>query len=264
MPRVPRGAFFFARRAAAFLRDNRVIVVAVVAHGALIAERLRLADAASVQNQRVGRPRPAFLRHAPRTAAARRFPDRRTRRCRFDSTTRSTCRSTGSPGHAERVSEHDVRRLAADARQLDERVHARGHLAAVIAHERLRHADERFRLRAKESGRVNQRLELGASLPSRASWRVGILLEQRRRDDVDALRRSTAQRGSSRPAARTASSSAAQCRRRDADVRARRGSARCRAASSWIMASDTRACREASRDLPVQSVPEPLFQPTLL
>ena len=37
------------------------------------------------------------------------------------------------PRHAERVAEHDVGGLAADARQLDQRVHVGRHLAAVLA-----------------------------------------------------------------------------------------------------------------------------------
>ena len=74
-------------------------------------------------------------------------------------------------GDAERVAEHDVRRLAADAGQLDERLHRRRHLAAVAFDERLRHADERLRLRAEEAGRVNLRLELRGASPSPARAR---------------------------------------------------------------------------------------------
>ena len=48
------------------------------------------------------------------------------------------------PRDAERMPEHDVRGLAADAGQLDERVHVRRHLAAVMLDERLRHADQRL------------------------------------------------------------------------------------------------------------------------
>ena len=72
---------------------------------------------------------------------------------------------------AERVAEHDVRRLAADARQLDERVHVGRHLAAVVLDERLRHADERLRLGAEEAGRMDLRLELRRPSPSRARAR---------------------------------------------------------------------------------------------
>ena len=75
-----------------------------VAHVAAIAERFRAADAAAVQNQRVGRARPALRRQQRVRAPPRRPRDRRmcTRPMRL--ATRSTCRSTGRPGHAERVS----------------------------------------------------------------------------------------------------------------------------------------------------------------
>src|SRR3954471_19727866 len=43
------------------LAQERLVILAVVAHHALLAERLRLADAAAVQNQRVGRLRPRRL-----------------------------------------------------------------------------------------------------------------------------------------------------------------------------------------------------------
>src|SRR5690349_1260344 len=43
------------------LAHERLVVLAVVAHHALLAERLRLADAAAVQNERVGRLRPDRL-----------------------------------------------------------------------------------------------------------------------------------------------------------------------------------------------------------
>src|SRR5690349_5868166 len=45
---------------AAALAPRRGEEVAVVLHRALLAQRLRLADAAPVENQRVGGPRPAF------------------------------------------------------------------------------------------------------------------------------------------------------------------------------------------------------------
>src|SRR5258708_787436 len=41
---------------------HEAVIVAVVADDALVAERLRTADAAAVQNQRIGRARPALLR----------------------------------------------------------------------------------------------------------------------------------------------------------------------------------------------------------
>ena len=115
--------------------ERAAVVVAVVADDALLAERLRLADAAAVQDQRVGRPRPLRRRHRsaelllddlgivrPRDAD----PVRDAQHVPIDR----------QSGDAERVAEHDVRRLAADARQLDERVHRRRHLAAVSLDER--------------------------------------------------------------------------------------------------------------------------------
>src|SRR6476661_1696293 len=44
-------------------RDHRAVILAVVANDALVAPRLRPADAAAVQNERIGRARPARLRH---------------------------------------------------------------------------------------------------------------------------------------------------------------------------------------------------------
>jgi hypothetical protein len=67
----------------------------------------------------------------------------------------------GQARHAEGVAEHDVGRLAADARQLDERVHRRRHLAVVAFDERARRAGDRSRLAAEEAGRDDQRLDLG-------------------------------------------------------------------------------------------------------
>ena len=78
-------------------------------------------------------------------------------------------------GNAERVAEDDVRRLAPDAGQLDERLHRVRHLAAVLVDERLRHAEQRLRFGAEETGGMNLRLELGGrGLRQRA--RVGYRL----------------------------------------------------------------------------------------
>ena len=77
-----------ATRAAVFrdlrLRDRATdaVVVAVVAHRALVAERPRFADAAAVQDQRVGGHASTSPAAARRTAAARRRRDRRRARCR--------------------------------------------------------------------------------------------------------------------------------------------------------------------------------------
>ena len=100
---------------------------------ALVAERLRPADAPAVQDQRVGGARPASRAAARRTAAASTTIGivglgdadavRHAQHVAIDR----------QPGHAERVAEHDVRRLAADARQRGQRVHVGRHLAAVLA-----------------------------------------------------------------------------------------------------------------------------------
>src|SRR5581483_11771131 len=99
-----------------FFGDDMAEVVAVVTHGALAAERLRLADPPAVQDLHVRRERPHLLRqtiaqllfdlhgvvafrdadairHAQYVAIARQARD------------------------AERVAEDDIRRLAADARK---------------------------------------------------------------------------------------------------------------------------------------------------
>jgi len=88
-------------------------------------------------------------------------------------------------GNAQRMSEHDVRRLAADARELRELLHVGRHLAAVFGDQLLRHPDQGFRFLTKESGRQNLRLELGGcGLRQRA--RISIALEKGGRDHVDA------------------------------------------------------------------------------
>ncbi len=98
-PRPAAPAAAAPASAAARSRGAALELVAVGAHGAAVAQRLRLADAAAVEDQRVGRDastRPAAAR-AP-SCCFDRLRDRPMRpgRCRF--ATRSTCRSTGSPG----------------------------------------------------------------------------------------------------------------------------------------------------------------------
>src|ERR1051326_5296128 len=44
-------------------RDDRRVVIALLSHDADVALRLWIADATAVENQRVRRPRPAFLGH---------------------------------------------------------------------------------------------------------------------------------------------------------------------------------------------------------
>src|SRR5258706_14868793 len=58
--------FLSRRLAVARPRDDEPKILAVVAHDALVAERLRAADAAAVKNQRVGCARPALRRQRGR------------------------------------------------------------------------------------------------------------------------------------------------------------------------------------------------------
>ena len=74
--------------------------------------------------------------------------------------TRSTWRSTGKPGDAERVPEHHVRGLAADAGELDERLHRRGDLAAVVLDSAVAMPRSDFDLARKNPVGLNLRLEL--------------------------------------------------------------------------------------------------------
>ena len=92
----------------------------------------------------------------------------------------------GKPRHAERVPEHHVGRLASDARQCDERLHRARHLAAMGLDDFGRHAQERARLRTKEPGRLDLRLEL-AGRRARERVRVRVAAEERGRDLVDPL-----------------------------------------------------------------------------
>ena len=91
------------------------------------------------------------------------------------------------PGHAERVTEDDVGGLAADAGQLVERVHRRGHLAAVLLDRPrwpCRASDFDF-ARKKPVDWICGSSSRGRRLRERT--RVGIALEERRRDLVHAL-----------------------------------------------------------------------------
>src|SRR5262245_22682109 len=91
----------------------------------------------------------------------------------------------GEARNAERVTEHDVRRLAADARQSGQLVHVRGHLTAVPLDEPARHAHEAARLHAEKPRRDDLWLELLWFL-LRQRRGVRISREERRRYDVDA------------------------------------------------------------------------------
>ncbi len=178
-----KGRHRFPARAA-FAGDHEAVVVALVANETLIAQRFRTADAAAVQNQRVGGSRPPFRRHR---LAQLLFDDDRIVRFGDADAIRD---AEDMPIHrqsrnAERVPEHHVRGLAPDTRQRDQRLHRRRHLAVVRFDERLRHADDRSSLRAKEAGRVNQRLDV-RMLRVRQRAGVGIACEERRRRQIHA------------------------------------------------------------------------------
>jgi hypothetical protein len=115
-------------------RFERPEVVAVIADGAAVAERPWLADSAAVQNQRVGGSRPLGSRHR-RTQLL--LDDLGILRAR-------DAESVGDPQHvaidrksrhAQRVPEHHVGGLPADAGQLRKGVHGRRDLAAMLLHE---------------------------------------------------------------------------------------------------------------------------------
>src|SRR5207249_2526116 len=76
--------------------------------------------------------------------------------------------------------------LEPDARQLDERLEGLGHLAAVMLDERLRHAKQRARLGAEESGGADLLLEARGARPRQLAGRR-VLAEERGRHHVHAL-----------------------------------------------------------------------------
>ncbi len=113
-------------------RNQRAIKIAIVADNALVAERLRFADAPPVQDQRIGGFRPLGRRQRARRAAAS------TSTGSSDDSDADAIRDAQDvaidrqAGNAQRMAEHDVRCLASDARKLDERLHRVRHLAGVI------------------------------------------------------------------------------------------------------------------------------------
>ena len=174
-----------AARRSRIAPDHVLVVIAIVLHRALVAERLRLADPAAVQDQRVGGAGPSFRRQR---GAQLLFDDFGIVRLGDADAVRHAQHVPidRQPRDAERVPEHDVRRLAADAGQREQRRHVGRHLALMLLHEGLRHADERSGFRAEESGRMNLRLERRRRR-ARQLVRRGIPLEQRRRHQVHAL-----------------------------------------------------------------------------
>ena len=134
-------------------------VFAVLRNGAAVAEWARLADAAAMQDQRVGCASPVGGRKG---GAQLLFDDDRVVGAR-DADAIGDAEDVaidGEAGDAERVPEHDVRGLAADARQLDERLHRPRHLSAMVGHQRGGHAFQRSRLGAEKARGLDLRLEL--------------------------------------------------------------------------------------------------------
>jgi hypothetical protein len=162
-----------------------MVVIAVVGDRTAIAQRLRPADAPAVQDQRIGGERPRVRRQRPRQLI---FHDDRVVRLGDPYSVRHPQHMAidRQTGNAERMAEDDVRRLPSNSWQLDQGVHARRHVARVPLDERGRHAGQRLRLGTEEAGGLYLRLELGRRR-LREGARVGVPLEERRRDAIDAL-----------------------------------------------------------------------------
>ncbi len=143
----------------AALQRNRRVIVAVVAHVALLAHRLGLADPPAVQDQCVRRSRPARLRKRLAQLLLDDFrivglgdanPVRHSQHMTID----------WQPWYPERVAEDDVGGLATDAGQRRERVHVRRNISPVLLDEDARGADDGFRFRAKKTRRANLGFEI--------------------------------------------------------------------------------------------------------
>ena len=115
--------------------------MALGASGAAVAQRTRLADPPAVKNQRVRRVRPQRRRQG---CAELFFHDLRMFRPR-DAQAVGDSKDVAvdrQPRHAQRVAEHDIRRLAANTGKPNQVVHPWGDLACVAFGERLGDADE--------------------------------------------------------------------------------------------------------------------------
>ena len=166
------------------LLHNVLVIVAVVPNRALIAERLRLANAPAVENLHVGGERP----HLFRQRGAQLLLDVHGVVAFGDTDAIGDAQHMaidGQPWHAERVPEDDICGFPADARKLGEELHFRRDGAIVVGDEPLRHADERFRFLAEETGRENHGFELARRRLSERA-RIGILGEERGRHHVHA------------------------------------------------------------------------------
>src|SRR5690606_27579268 len=87
---------------------------------------------------------------------------------------------------AERVAQDDVRGLAADAREADQRVHLRRDLAPVLVDQRVRHRDQVPRLAPEEAGRVDELFDLLLLRAGQVLW-CRVPREEGGRDLVDPL-----------------------------------------------------------------------------
>ena len=108
-------------------------VVAVVAHGALVAERLRPADAAAVQDERVGRPRPALRRQRAAQLLLDDLRIVRLRRCRCGSRRAARGDRPAGPGTPSAWPSTTFAVLRPTPGSSIERLHVGRHLAAVVA-----------------------------------------------------------------------------------------------------------------------------------
>jgi len=138
-----------------------------------------------VKNQGVGRSRPFLRRHR---GAELLFDDLRFVRLGNADPVRDAkdVAIHGQARDAKRMAEHDVGRLSADARELDQFVHGGWDLAVMFVDDGCGHSNKRPRFRAEEAGGLNLRLEF-VSRCARERTRIRIPLEQRRCDLIDAL-----------------------------------------------------------------------------
>jgi hypothetical protein len=123
----------------------------------LVAKRLRSADPPAVQNQSVRCARPAIARHC--LAQLLFDDDGVVRLCDADAICHPQHMAIdGKPRHSQGMAEDDVGCFSSNAGQGNQRVHAGRYLTAMSLNESLGHPDQCFRLRAKETGRMNLRL----------------------------------------------------------------------------------------------------------
>ena len=114
----------------------------------------RVADTPTVHDDQMGKIRPEFRRRL--RVDLRLDPDRIGSRHIADAVQHTDhVRISGKSRNAERIAEHDVRALAADAGQLRQFVHRPRNLAAEIRHEHLRALREIFALVAVKSARLD-------------------------------------------------------------------------------------------------------------